>query len=509
MVNSTGISFSGLGSGLDTAAIVKQLVALERLPIQTIENKRDAEQNKLDDVRAFSKLVKALQEKADQLATSQEMLSFSATVSDASVAGVTASGAASAGTHTLEVLQLADQDRWAFDGVADTTSDLATADGQTVEFTIGGETYQVAVQREASDLGDIAAAINEAAGDVVDASIVNTGTESAPSYRLVLAAKESGEENRISDISSTITGLDITWSAPDANGDATSEDNITVGTNAIAVIDGLTVEKSSNQVSDVLEGVEIDLLATNVGAPINFTVGTDSEAVKARIQKFVTAYNEVVQFINKQSTYTPGDSEDELGTTEPLFGDSLLSSVRDSLRRALFDVDLGTVMDDTEGYSTLALVGIETASDGTLSINSTVLDEKLAENPDLFVDLFTDDDGFDNGDAEPNTPDYFTDTTADSGLMANLSREIDRMFGSFEGAIDPDTGERQVFDSLFDLKQDTLRTNIQDFEDRITQMERRLDDYEEDLILRFARLEELMGALNAQGAALNNALGNG
>ena len=37
-------------------------------------------------------------------------------------------------------------------------------------------------------------------------------------------------------------------------------------------------------------------------------------------------------------------------------------------------------------------------------------------------------------------------------------------------------------------------------------MERRLDDFEEDLVLRFARLEELMGSLNAQGAALLNAL---
>lgn len=508
MVNSTGISFSGLASGLDTSAIVQQLVALERIPIQTIELKRDAEQDKLDEVRAFSSLVKALQDKADLLATSEEMLAFSTTVSDASVAGVTASGAAAAGTHTLEVLQLADQDRWAFEGVGDTTSDLATVDGQTVEFTIGGETYQVAVQRDASDLGDIAAAIEEVAGDVVDASIVNTGTESDPSYRLVLAAKESGEENRLSDISSTIAGLDITWSAPDPEGQATSDDNITVGTNALAVIDGLTVEKASNQVTDALEGVEIDLLATNVGAPITFSVGTDTEAVKGRIDQFVAAYNDVVQFINEQSTYTPGDGEDDLGTTEPLFGDSLLSSVRDGLRRALFDVDIDSVLEDEEGYSTLALVGIETGSDGTLSVNSSVLEEKLAENPELFVDLFTDDDGFDNGDAEPNTPGYYTDTTADSGLMASLSREIDRMFGTYEGAVDPDTGERRVFDSLFDLKQDTLRTNIEDFEDRITQMERRLDGYEEDLILRFARLEELMGALNAQGAALNNALGN-
>ena len=90
--------------------------------------------------------------------------------------------------------------------------------------------------------------------------------------------------------------------------------------------------------------------------------------------------------------------------------------------------------------------------------------------------------------------------------MATLSREIDRMFGTYDGPVDPDTGERVVLDALFDLKQETIRETIDDYDDRITEMERRLDDFEEDLVLRFARLEELMGSLNAQGAALLNAL---
>ena len=506
MVNSTGISFSGLGSGLDTAAIVQQLVALERIPIQLIETKKNAEQDKLDEISAFSKLVKALQDKADAISTSADMLAFYAANSDKSVASITASGGAAAGAHTLEVQQLAAQDSWAFDGVTDPNTALASADGSTVEFTIGGKTYTASVDAATSSLFEIEDAIEAAAGDVLDASIVNTGTESSPNYRLVLASKEFGEDNRITNITSNVANLSINFSAPDVDGVATSEDNISVGNNAIVNVDGLTVERTTNEINDILDGVEIDLLAANVGSPISFTVSTDTGAVEKKVNAFVDAYNGVINFINKQSTYTPGDGEDDFGTSEPLFGDSILTSVRSALRRSLYDIDVATVIGDTEGYSTLGLVGVDTNDDGTLSVNSTVLTEKLEANPELFVGLFTDDDGFDNGGADPNTPDFYTDTTADSGLMATLSREIDRMFGTYDGPVDPDTGERVVLDALFDLKQETIRETIDDYDDRITEMERRLDDFEEDLVLRFARLEELMGSLNAQGAALLNAL---
>ena len=180
--------------------------------------------------------------------------------------------------------------------------------------------------------------------------------------------------------------------------------------------------------------------------------------------------------------------------------------MRGNINRALFNVDADVVAGDTEGYSTLSLVGINQANDGTLSIDATVFDDKLAGNIELFADLFIDSDGFDNGGADPNTGEYFEDTTADSGLAASLVREIDRMFGTYEGPIDPVTGERLTLDALFDLKEDTIRTAMKRFDDRIESMEQRMEGFERNLVMRFARLEELMGALNAQGAALAGAL---
>ena len=140
------------------------------------------------------------------------------------------------------------------------------------------------------------------------------------------------------------------------------------------------MRRSTNDFSDVIEGVTIDARATNVGEPVTITVEPDREAIKTKLDEFVTAYNAIVDFIDTQNTFTPStDPDDNSGTTGALFGDSLLSSVQRSLR-ALFNVDLDTITNDTEGYSTLSLVGIETDRDGRLSIDETTFDEKFTEN---------------------------------------------------------------------------------------------------------------------------------
>ena len=109
--------------------------------------------------------------------------------------------------------------------------------------------------------------------------------------------------------------------------------------------------------------------------------------------------------------------------------------------------------------------------------------------------------------AEPNTPDFYVDTTADSGLAATLMRSLDRLLKSSDGPIvDPMTGERLVLQGLFDAKDDTLADKIKRFDDQIEAKERRLEFVEQNLVRRFAALEQIMGRLQAQGAALNSVL---
>ncbi len=496
-----GISFSGLASGLDTKAIIEQLVALERLPIKQIEAQKANDQAKLDLLGTLGGLVQTLQEKAEALRSSSEFFSYGVGMSREGIATITATGEAQAGSHSLEVLRTASIDRWAFDGVADIAADLATADGQGISFTVNGTAYDVTMTAADSDLNHIASAINEVAGSVVSASVVNAGTAATPSYQLVIASKASGEESRVSGITNSIAGLTIDTTGPNPNGDAQSENNITVGKNAIALVDGLQVERTDNDFSDVIVGVSIDVLSANPGQQMTFTVEPDREAIKGRVTELVDSYNAVIDFVNEQSKYSP-----EAGTGGDLFGDPILRRVRNEIQAALFNVGSDVIQGDTEGYATLSLVGIHQDSDGHVSIDTAALDAKMSQNLALFSDLFVDTDGFERVDDEPNTPGYFQDATEDSGLADVLWRVIDRITSSQEGAIVDQTGKRMALDGIFTGRENMLKENLGRYDDQIESKERRLDLFEEGLVKRFAALETLMGALNSQGTALQNAL---
>lgn len=491
----TGISFSGLGSGLDSASIIKQLVSLERLPLNALEDKKQGLSDKLSLLGTFKGYVKDLQTKARALATEDDFLDFSVSASQEGFATFSASGAASAGSHTLSVLKLAAADRWAFHGVASHDQDLATAAGQTVSFDIDGTSYSLTVQQDQSSLDEIANELNDLAGDSITATVVNTGTTSSPSYQLVLAADETGEDFRITNLASTVGGLAINYVAPDGNGEAQSPDNLTVGNNAQALIDGLLVERESNEFGGVVPGVSITATAADPDTTISFTVAPDQTAIKAKIKSFVDAYNKVVSFSNAQNAYS-----EDAGPGGKLFGDSILSTVGSRVNSALFNVDVQTVQDDSAGYSTLSLVGIKKQSDGTLLIDDATLTDKLSSDIGAFADLFVDKDGFDNGGALENTPGFYVDTTADSGLAATLDRAIDRLLDSTT------TSGGVVLKGVFDARVESYNTDIKRYDRQIDAKQTYLDQFELQLQTRFAKLEELIGTLNSQGQALQASL---
>lgn len=490
-----GITIGGLGSGLDTGAIIDALMKLERLPIDQLEARKSKEQSKLTALSKLRSLVSDLKSKAEELSKRSSLLAFNVTPSEEGVASFAATGAAQAGNHTLTVERLAEIDRWAFDGVTDPAADLANAAGQAISFDVNGTNYSITLQQDSSSLEDVVGEINELAGEDVQASIVNTGTEDAPSYKLVLTATESGENFRLTNIVSTVAGLTIDGTGPDVDGNAQSTNNLTVGSNAVAVIDGLRVERETNEFTDVIVGVSLTAQSADPDLPIQFAVTVNKTAIKGKLEDFVDSYNEVVKYVNQQSTYN-----EDLGPGGPLFGDSLLREVRGEISRALFDVDIDVVQNDAEGFSTLGLVGIKSQNDGTLRIDATVFDEKLADNLDALADLFVDSDGFDNGGAAPNSAGYFEDQTADSGLAATLTRVIDRMFKTQEGP------NSTVLKGLFDRRNETYNSNIKLFNDQIANKERYLEQYERTLIDRFARLEQVIGGLQSQGASLQAAL---
>ena len=462
------IQFGGLASGLDTGAIIEAILRLERRPIDVLESRKENEQEKLTLIGTFEGLVKALQQKAKDLRLASNFFAHALTEGKEGVADFTLSAGAASGTHTLQVTSLAQADRYSWAGVADPDTSLGAG---TISFTVGGQAYSVSVASGSDTLHGIAAAINAealpgvttpVASDVASASVVNVGTEAAPSWQLVIAGKETGADFAITGLSSSIAGL-------------TGQTQLTIASNATVVIDGLTVQRSSNVFADVLPGVAFTVAAVDT---TTFTVDLDIEGMKTNIQGFVDAYNEVVKFINDQSRYS-----EEGGASGELFGDSALASVRGALRTALFDVDLSFVQADTEGYSTLGLIGIELQNDGTLKIDAEKLDQKLSGNLDLFSEFFR--------------HEAASETESD-GILVKLDTAL-------ENLIRPGTSPSgQALAGLFANRRDAINELIRGIDDDIDRRELHVEKLEESLILRFSALENLMSGLNAQAAFLSS-----
>lgn len=491
----SGIGIGGVASGIDSTSIIQKLVQLESIPITQLQDKVSDQKSKLNAVAQLQSLVKDLQAKAKAVSTQSDFLVFDVNASETGVASFTATGSAAPASHTLTVNQLASIDRWAFDGVADSTTNLTASSGQSVSFTANGHAYQVDVDPTSSSLENIASQINTVAQADVDATVVNTGTASSPSFKLVLTSKNSGQDGRISGITSTVSGLTIDSTAPNPDGTSGSTNNITVGLNAIAVVDGLTVERPTNEFSDVITGVSFTAQAADPSKQITFSAVPNKAAVKTKVQALVDSYNAVIGFINTQNTYNK-----DSGAGGVLFGDQILSTVKRTIDTALFDVPLDDVTNDTTGYSTLSVVGISRQSDGTLLIDQTKLDDKLNTNISAFADLFVDRDGFDNGGAAPNTPEYYVDTTPDYGLAASLVRAIDQMTKLTTSP----TGI--AIKGLFDARNETINNQIKDLNDQVLAKQEYVDKFETELQTKFANLEATIGKLNSAGAGFAAAI---
>lgn len=461
-----GIQFGGLASGLDTGAIIDAILAVEGRSLRGLESRKQAEQSKLSLIGTFEGLVNTLRDKARDLQKSDSFLAHKLSLGQEGIASVSLSGSAQAGSHRLEVFSLASSDRYAFAGVAD--PDTTGLGAGTIGFTYDGTTYSVDVASGSDTLNGIAAAINSAAGEDVTASVVNAGTASSPSYQLVIAGKETGADFAITGLSSSVAGL----------GGAT---RVSDAANALVKIDGLDVQRSSNVFADVLPGVSftVSRLTADTGA-LSFTVDVDPEGIRTNIQEFVDAYNGVIDFINKQSTFSL-----EEGPGGPLFGDNVLSTIRTNLRRSLFNPD-STVLASNPDFGSLGILGISLESDGKLAIDQSTLDDKLSSDLEAFEDFFN------------RADDLATVDVDERGIFVRLQETLDGVLessSSLDGTV--------TIEGLFQARRSAIARLVKGFDDESERLQFRLEKLEESLIRKFASLEQLLGGLQSQQSFLN------
>lgn len=348
------ISSPGIGSGINVNQLVTQLVAAERAPEANRIARRESEAR--SDLAAFTQIkntLAALRGAADTLDGAGGVAGRKATVQ--ADAGFTASASATAafGRYSIEVESLASAQKRQSAAVAP-AADLGTG---TLSFTVDGETFNVSVGAT-NTLAELRDAINTATGGKgLSATVVNGDAGSV----LVLNAAKPGSAGAIT--------INATGSI------ATFTDGIgvtTPATDAVIKVDGVTRTSSTNRLTDLIDGVTIDLTKAQDDSTFTLDIVADNGNVKSALQAFVSAYNTALGVLRNVSAYNP-----ETRTGGPLVGDSAVRGLQQQLRGAIGNA-----------FADLSALGIKSDKNGTLTLDTGKLDTALAVNPSAVDALF-------------------------------------------------------------------------------------------------------------------------
>lgn len=380
------ISSPGIASGLDIQSIVSQLVALERAPLTQLKSKATSFQTKLSTMGNIKSQVAALGDAAAKLSKNTGWDAVKATSSNPSAIGVTVKAGAPATSVTMTVQNLAKAQSTASTavpagtamGTGSMTIELGSWSGNA--FTAGsGTPVSVTIAAGEDSLTEIAAKINDA-----NAGVSATVLKDASGERLLMRSKDTGATTgfRLSvadDDGTNADGAGLSRLAY-AAGNATGMTQTQAGQNALATINGVSINTTSNRLTNTLPGLDIQLSQVTT-APVELDVSTDLDTVQTNVQAFIDAYNTITTTLANATRYDAGTK-----TAGALQGDATATGLQNALRSMMRSVTASTP------FTRLSDVGIEMQTGGKLTLNSAKFSAARDNLPNL-QSLFTIDTG--------------------------------------------------------------------------------------------------------------------
>lgn len=358
------ITSSGIGSGLDINGIVEQLMSIERRPIVALEQRKSTVQTQISAFGQVKSALSTLQSAVKRLDDPSVRYATTASVSEGAGFTASASAGASTGTYEIGVQQLAQAQRVA----TSATQTFDPSAGGTLTIGAGGQSVQIDFAAGGT-LEDLGTAINDQAGSLVRASIVDNGE----ARQLVLTGAQTGASQAFS-LTGT-GGLEALTFDPNAADPPTDPSSglylVQAAQDAQVTFDGLTVTRPSNTIEDLIPGVTIELRSVTDEQTARLTVERDDAALKEAMQSFVEAYNAVNNTLYTLSYYDP-----ETRTAGPLSGDASVRMIQSQLRNSLNSLTgSGPLRNFTD-------LGLSFDDKGTLSLDEAKFAQALQNAPE-------------------------------------------------------------------------------------------------------------------------------
>ncbi|CAJ1001123.1 MULTISPECIES: flagellar hook-associated protein 2 [Brevibacillus] len=486
------IRLGGIASGLDTDKIVRDLMKVEREPLNRLKRKKQLEEWKRDSYREMNALLLELQKSLDNLRFASNLNKKKAVSNNDAAVSVTTKGTPSLSSYTIKVTQLAQP---AVPPSAALSVDSSITDSKT---QIGSDfSFSISTSKGSS------ATITVSSTDTIDSIIARvnqTGTGVKASFlnnKLVFTSSDGSTFDINVSGDGTVLGM-----GPD--GTTTNSTAGQPGTPGIVEINGVTHSITSNTFT--YDGMEINLKQVTTD-PIVISVRTDEDAVFSIIKSFVDKYNEVIEKINnkisekKYKGYEPLLDEEKQELPEKtaeklenmaksgiLLRDSILSSGLDAMRFALSNKLEGA----DSAFDTLSEIGITGSpygkyaymEKGKLYIDETKLRKAISENGEKVINLFT---------QYSSTKNY-----NETGLAQRLYDEIGKTIKLLTDKAGSSTNP--VDDSVIGRSIDSINRDINLWEDRLQKIE---DRYWK----RFTAMESALAKMQSQSTWFMNLFG--
>jgi len=393
--NTSGtLTANGVGSGLDISGLVSKLMAVENQKLTNLDNQKSAYQSKLSAYGQVKSALGTFQAALASLKNPSSLSALGAASTDYTAVIPNAGAGAVEGTYSVQVTQLAKAVKLASAGYA-ATSDTVGTGTLTFDFgTYAGGAFTsngngvktVTIGADQQSLTGVRDAVN-AANIGVTATIVNDGSTNG--NRLVFTSNATGAANSmkvtVADADGGNTdaaGLSaLAFDPAAAAGSGKNLEQKVAAQDAKLTVDGIAISKTTNVVSDAIQGVTLTLTKETTGDGAKVPVSSDTSAPTKAVNDFVTAYNTLLGTLKGLTKYDATANKASV-----LTGDSLVRSIQSRVSGILGNAVSGLATDGTSTV-TLRQAGISLKADGSLSVDAAKL-AAVAKSADGIGRLF-------------------------------------------------------------------------------------------------------------------------
>ncbi len=434
----------GLASGLDSNAIIEQLVSIARGTVTAAETRQAAYKSQITQLGDLTSKLTSLSTAATNIKTSGA-LSIAQVGTNTGFTS-TPSSTATAGRYSVLVDQLATAAKArTAPGAFASGSDQVR--GGTLDISINGTTTQIALT-DGMSLTAVADAINQS-GSGAGAVVLESNGQAFLSITNKNTGFVPGQP--------PASGLTIVENSTGSLGQPLGL-AVTDAKNAKVTIDALQFERASNTIADALPGVTLGL-SIEGGPAQDLVLSSDTAGTSTKLTTFLTAYNDVMSILRKNLNI--GTQTDRLQT---LGGDSAIRGLQSSLMSMVSGIG-----NPTSSIRSLADLGIKTKSDGTLSIDQARLEKAIATDPTAVNALFQ---------------------QATDGVSDKVKDLVDSYTNSSDGIL---VSKSKSYDK-----------SIKQISTQIDALELRLEAYRNKLVAQFTAMEKVVSGFKSIGDYLTS-----